>query len=178
MAATVPLYARPVIIQDNSAPPAGADPAQRIAEPPRGHSTLGKPQTLWPRHTGGRARIGDTTLRARRTAHGVSGQSLANAGFWPSGGMQQAGCWTRTDLPFWCGAPPETNRRPILTMEPPGTAVRTAISPARARPSGPKLSVLFRRSYALTLAPCADRRWRKPSFPVKGSPTQPTFQPH
>jgi hypothetical protein len=40
----------------------------------------------------------------------------------------------------------------ILSMEPPGTAVRTAASPGRARPSGPKLSVLFPWSYAVTVA--------------------------
>src|SRR5215207_8162918 len=39
---------------------------------------------------------------------------------------------------------------PILTMEPPGTAVRTAVSPGRVRRSGPKLSVLFRLSYAFS----------------------------
>src|SRR5512132_2968597 len=51
------------------------------------------------------------------------------------------------------GGAPRRNRTgdPILTMEPPGTAVRTAVSPRRARPSGPKLSVLLRRRYALTL---------------------------
>jgi hypothetical protein len=77
---------------------------------------------------------------------------------------RQAGCWTRPDLWFQCGAP-RRNRTgdPILTMEPLGTAVRNAVSPGRARPSSPKLSVLLRQSYALTLAPCADRRWRKPS---------------
>jgi hypothetical protein len=36
-----------------------------------------------------------------------------------------------------------------LTMEPPGTAVQTAIFAGRARPSGPKSSVLIRRGYAL-----------------------------
>ena len=35
-----------------------------------------------------------------------------------------------------------------LTMEPPRTAVRTAVSPGHARPSGSKSWVLFRRSYA------------------------------
>ena len=35
-------------------------------------------------------------------------------------------------------------------MEPPGTAVRNAILAGHARPSGPKLSVLFRSSYALS----------------------------
>jgi hypothetical protein len=52
-----------------------------------------------------------------------------------------------------CGAP-RRNRTgdPILTMEPPGTAVRNAVSPGHARPSGPKLSVLFRRSYALSFS--------------------------
>src|SRR4029453_4917683 len=50
-----------------------------------------------------------------------------------------------------CGAPPRNRPGdPTLTMEPPGTAVRTAVSPGRARPSGPKLSVLFRRSYVLS----------------------------
>jgi hypothetical protein len=50
-----------------------------------------------------------------------------------------------------CGAP-RRNRTgdPILTMEPPGTAVRSAVSPGRARPSWPKLSVLFRLSYAFS----------------------------
>jgi hypothetical protein len=50
-----------------------------------------------------------------------------------------------------CGAP-RRNRTgdPILTMEPPGTAVRTAVCPGHARPSRPKLSVHFRRSYVLT----------------------------
>jgi hypothetical protein len=32
--------------------------------------------------------------------------------------------------------------------------VRTAVTAGRARPSGPKLSVLLRRSYALTSAMC------------------------
>jgi hypothetical protein len=50
-----------------------------------------------------------------------------------------------------CGAP-RRNRTgdPILTMNLAVTAVRTAISPAHARPLGPKLSVLFRRSYAFS----------------------------
>ena len=43
---------------------------------------------------------------------------------------------------------------PILTMEPPGTAVRNAISPARARPLVLKLSVLSWRGYALTFRSC------------------------
>jgi hypothetical protein len=42
---------------------------------------------------------------------------------------------------------------PILTMEPPGTAVRTAVIAGRARPSGPELSILLRRSYAFTPSP-------------------------
>jgi hypothetical protein len=65
--------------------------------------------------------------------------------------MRQAGQRTRPELLVWCGAP-RRNRTgdPILTMEPPGTAVRTAVSPGHARPSGPKLSVLFRHSYALS----------------------------
>jgi hypothetical protein len=41
--------------------------------------------------------------------------------------------------------------------------VRTAVSPGHARPSGSKLSVLFRRGYAFTFAPGAHRRWGKPS---------------
>jgi hypothetical protein len=50
-----------------------------------------------------------------------------------------------------CGAP-RRNRTgdPILTMEPPGTAVRTGVSPAQARPSGPKLSVHSTRSYGFS----------------------------
>src|SRR5215216_4247920 len=79
-------------------------------------------------------------------------------------GMEEAGCWTRPVLLVWCGAP-RRNRTgdPILTMEPPGTAVRTAVLPGHARPSGPKLSVLFRRSYALSFKPCLDRRGSQPS---------------
>ena len=44
------------------------------------------------------------------------------------------------------GGAPRRNRTgdPILTMEPPGTAVRTAVCAGEARPSGPKLSVLLR----------------------------------
>ena len=62
-----------------------------------------------------------------------------------------------------CGAP-RRNRTgdPILTMEPPGTAVRTAVSAGHARPSGPKLSVLFRPSYAFTPV-TAGCRWSRPS---------------
>src|SRR5512133_3272119 len=73
-------------------------------------------------------------------------------------GMRQAGCWTRPELLVWGGAP-RRNRTgdPILTMEPPGTAVRKPVSPGRARPSGPKLSVLFRRSYVLSFEPCTNR---------------------
>jgi hypothetical protein len=41
-----------------------------------------------------------------------------------------------------------------LTMEPPGTAVRTTIPAGNARPSGSKLSVLLRPSYVL----CRDGR--------------------
>jgi hypothetical protein len=64
----------------------------------------------------------------------------------------------------FCGGAPRRNRTadPILTMEPPGTAVRTAASPGRARPWAPKLSVLFRPSYAFTPV-TADCR---PSLPV------------
>jgi hypothetical protein len=58
-----------------------------------------------------------------------------------------------------CGAP-RRNRTgdPILTMEPPGTAVRMIVFPGRARPSGPKLSALSTRSYALS--PCIKRLLR------------------
>jgi hypothetical protein len=67
------------------------------------------------------------------------------------------------------GRAPRRNRTgdPILTMEPPGTAVRTAVSPGRARPLGPKLSVLLRQSYALTFRPCADRLWIKRLLPTR-----------
>jgi hypothetical protein len=59
----------------------------------------------------------------------------------------------RWSEPMWS---PRRNRTgdPILTMEPPGTAVRNAVSPGHARPSRPKLSVLFRSSYALCQALC------------------------
>jgi hypothetical protein len=42
--------------------------------------------------------------------------------------MEEAGCWTRPELLVWGGAP-RRNRTgdPILTMEPPGTAVRNAV---------------------------------------------------
>jgi hypothetical protein len=43
--------------------------------------------------------------------------------------------------------------------------VRTAIFAGRARPSGPKLSVLFRRSYAFSFKRCADRLGSKSSSP-------------
>jgi hypothetical protein len=57
------------------------------------------------------------------------------------------------------GGAPRRNRTgdPILTMEPPGTAVQTAVSPGHARPSGPKLSVLLRQRYAFTTGSCAGR---------------------
>jgi hypothetical protein len=54
--------------------------------------------------------------------------------------------------------------------------VRNLVSPGRARPQVPKLSVLFRRSYAFSLAPCADRRLGKPSCPAR-SRTQPLSCP-
>ena len=86
-----------------------------------------------------------------------AGKSLANGG-WRLSGRRRAGHRIQPELGFWCGAP-RRNRTgdPILTMEPPGTAVRTAIPAGHARPSEPKLSVLLRRSYALTFKPCADR---------------------
>jgi hypothetical protein len=51
-----------------------------------------------------------------------------------------------------CGGRPcsEAKREHILTMEPPGTAVRTAIFPGHARPWVLKLSVLLRRGYVFT----------------------------
>ena len=49
--------------------------------------------------------------------------------------------------------PPESTGDPILTMKPPGTAVRTAVTAGRARPLGPKLWVLLRRRDALTFRP-------------------------
>src|SRR4029453_14946217 len=49
------------------------------------------------------------------------------------------------------GAPPrKPTGAPTLSTETPGTPVRTAVSPGHARPSRPKLSVLFRRSYAFS----------------------------
>jgi hypothetical protein len=52
---------------------------------------------------------------------------------------------------------PRRNRTgdPILTMEPPGTAVRTTVSAGHARPSGPKLSALSTCSYAFSCIPRA-----------------------
>jgi hypothetical protein len=49
--------------------------------------------------------------------------------------MQEAGRDTRPVL-LVCGGAPRRNRTgdPILTMEPPGTAVRTAVSPGHVRP--------------------------------------------
>jgi hypothetical protein len=55
----------------------------------------------------------------------------------------------RWSEPMW-SPPPESNRRPHPYHGTPGTAVRTAVSPGHARPSGPKLSVLLRPSYAFT----------------------------
>jgi hypothetical protein len=50
-----------------------------------------------------------------------------------------------------CWSPDEKKRPQIfLTMEPPRTAVRTAVPAGHARPSGPKLSVLLRRSCAFS----------------------------
>ena len=61
-----------------------------------------------------------------------------------------------------CGNPlePGSAGDPILTMEPPGTAVRTAIPAGRARPSGPKLSVLSWGGYALTFRSCCSPQRR------------------
>jgi hypothetical protein len=55
------------------------------------------------------------------------------------------------------GRAPRRNRTgdPILTMEPPGTAVRTAVTAGRALPSGAKLSALSPRSYAFSCVPGA-----------------------
>jgi len=68
----------------------------------------------------------------------------------------------------WCGAP-RRNRTgdPILTMEPPGTAVRTAVSPAHARPSGPRLSVVFRRSYAFSFGHVLNGSGASHTLPVE-----------
>ena len=54
---------------------------------------------------------------------------------------------------------PRRNRTgdPILAMEPPGTAVRTAVSPGDNRPSRLNLSVFLRRRYAFTYQ--TDREW-------------------
>jgi hypothetical protein len=78
--------------------------------------------------------------------------------------IRQAGCWTRPGL-LVCGGAPRRNRTgdPILTMEPPGTAVRNPVSPGHARPSAPKLSVLFRPSYAFTPVTARDGRLQDPS---------------
>jgi hypothetical protein len=56
---------------------------------------------------------------------------------------------------------PRRNRTgdPILTMEPPGTAVRNTVSPGHARPSGPKLSALSTRSYAFSYVSGALSTW-------------------
>jgi hypothetical protein len=57
-----------------------------------------------------------------------------------------------------CGAPagiePATPSLPWNHQEP---LCGPPVSPGRARPSGPKLSVLLQRSYALSFEPCADR---------------------
>jgi hypothetical protein len=60
-----------------------------------------------------------------------------------------------------CGGAPRRNRTgdPILTMEPPGTAVRTAVPAGHARPSGSKLSVLFRLGYVFSGVPRALPTW-------------------
>jgi hypothetical protein len=94
-----------------------------IAGAPRTLTTLWKP-TRTKRHI---ACSDDCTWR-------FSGKSLTNGGSRPTG-MQQAGRWTRPDLWFWCGAP-RRNRTgdPILTMEPPVTAVRNAVTAGHARP--------------------------------------------
>jgi hypothetical protein len=75
------------------------------------------------------------------------------------------------------GGAPRRNRTgdPILTMEPPGTAVRTAVFAAHTRPSRPKLSVLFRRSYAFT-SRHAVRRCCEPSC-TSGRRAQPVQCP-
>jgi hypothetical protein len=45
--------------------------------------------------------------------------------------------------------------------------VRNLVFPGHARPSGSKLSVLFRQSYALSSVPGAGRLWSKPSSPLR-----------
>jgi hypothetical protein len=81
------------------------------------------------------------------------------------------------------GGAPRRNRTgdPILTMEPPGTAVRTPVSPGHARPSRPKLSVLFQRSYALFQATtdrlCAGTIHARDMSPGTASPLNPGTHP-
>ena len=70
------------------------------------------------------------------------------------------------------GGAPRRNRTgdPILTMEPPGTAVRTAVRAGHARPSGPKLSVHSTRSYGFSYRR-GDRRPSHTTAPSRiGSP--------
>jgi hypothetical protein len=61
------------------------------------------------------------------------------------------------------GGAPRRNRTadPILTMEPPGTAVRNPVSPGRARPSRPKLSVQSTCRYAFS--------WRRDALLIAAS---------
>jgi alkanesulfonate monooxygenase SsuD/methylene tetrahydromethanopterin reductase-like flavin-dependent oxidoreductase (luciferase family) len=63
-----------------------------------------------------------------------TGKSLANGSCRPSRHQADRGR-TPPELLVWCGAP-RRNRTgdPILTMEPPGTAVRNAVFAGRARP--------------------------------------------
>ena len=88
-------------------------------------------------------RLPGTSLSLRRPA------SPGQAG--PRRGTGQRFRWSAL---VWS---PRRNRTgdPILTMEPPGTAVRTAVSAGHARPSGPKLSALSTCSYAFSCIPRA-----------------------
>jgi hypothetical protein len=107
----------------------------------------GQGQIYWRQGRHGVASTGDAS-RSEPTSRLANSLANAVAGSWPHdrpGAGPGLSCW------FWGGAP-RRNRTgdPILTMEPPGTAVRTAIPPGHARPLGPQLWVLLRRRDALT----------------------------
>ena len=78
--------------------------------------------------------------------------------------MRQAGSCTRPGL-LVLGWSPRWNRTgdSILTMEPPGTAVRTGVVPGHARPSGPQLSALSTHNYGLS-------SWPVPTTGSEGEP--------